>query len=75
MGVGQGCGSFRRHRQSTLDKQGEEGPLKRVLFLATRPCPRESLKLKTDVVSKVPLRLTFAGGGIDVPEYYGTHGP
>jgi D-glycero-alpha-D-manno-heptose-7-phosphate kinase len=27
------------------------------------------------VVSKTPFRLTFAGGGTDLPEYYGPHGP
>ncbi len=27
------------------------------------------------VVSKTPFRLTFAGGGTDLPEYYKTHGP
>jgi D-glycero-alpha-D-manno-heptose-7-phosphate kinase len=29
----------------------------------------------TTVVSKTPFRLTFAGGGTDLPEYYGPHGP
>ena len=27
------------------------------------------------MVSKTPFRLTFAGGGTDLPEYYATHGP
>lgn len=27
------------------------------------------------VVSKTPFRLTFAGGGTDLPEFYGVHGP
>ncbi|HTT14904.1 MAG TPA: kinase [Thermoplasmata archaeon] len=27
------------------------------------------------VVSKTPFRLTFAGGGTDLPDYYRTHGP
>ncbi len=30
---------------------------------------------KVAVVSKTPFRLTFAGGGTDLPEYYRTHGP
>ncbi len=30
---------------------------------------------KAAVVTKTPFRLTFAGGGTDLPEYYRTHGP
>ena len=30
---------------------------------------------KKAVVSKTPFRLTFAGGGTDLPEYYTAHGP
>jgi D-glycero-alpha-D-manno-heptose-7-phosphate kinase len=30
---------------------------------------------KVAVVSKTPFRLTFAGGGTDLPDYYRTHGP
>lgn len=34
-----------------------------------------ALPEKIAVVSKTPFRLTFAGGGSDLPEYYRTHGP
>src|SRR5208283_5097252 len=30
---------------------------------------------KRIVLSKTPLRITFAGGGTDIPSYYGKHGP
>lgn len=33
------------------------------------------MKGKAAVVTKTPFRLTFAGGGTDLPEYYRTHGP
>jgi D-glycero-alpha-D-manno-heptose-7-phosphate kinase len=33
------------------------------------------VKQSAAVVSKTPFRLTFAGGGTDLPEYYATYGP
>lgn len=33
------------------------------------------MKGKAAIVSKTPFRLTFAGGGTDLPEYFRTHGP
>lgn len=33
------------------------------------------LTIKSAVVSKTPFRLSFAGGGTDLPEYYTLHGP
>ena len=36
---------------------------------------RDELTAKSAVVSKTPFRLSFAGGGTDLPEYYKGHGP
>lgn len=33
------------------------------------------VEAKASVVSKTPFRLTFAGGGTDLPRYYRAHGP
>ncbi len=44
-------------------------------FHASHSPSGEPMPARTIVVSKTPLRVTFAGGGTDLPEYYRKFGP